>query len=175
MKMLKKDVRVVWVIAAAAVLLATGCTSTKSKDPTAAPAAAAPAAATPTALNPTPMPPAMAGKDMMLTGAQEVPANPSTASGKSMIMIGADHMVTGSIEVMGMAPTMAHIHEAAKGMNGPVIVPLVKTGENMFAPAPGAKLTDAQYESYKAGKLYLNVHSATYPGGEVRMQIWPAK
>jgi len=35
----------------------------------------------------------------------------------------------------------------------------------------GAKLTEAQYESYKAGKLYVNVHSAANPGGEIRGQI----
>lgn len=173
MKTSKKDVRVLW-IAAAAVLLATGCSSMNAKDPT----ATAPDKPTATAIAPTPMPAATPDpmmSTMMLTGAQEVPANPSTASGKSMIMIGADHAVTGTVQVMGMTPTMAHIHEAAKGANGPVIVPFVKTGENTFGPAPGAKLTDAQYESYKAGKLYINVHSATYPGGEVRMQMWPAK
>jgi hypothetical protein len=52
-----------------------------------------------------------------------------------------------------------------------VIVPFTKTGDNTFASADGAKLTDAQYESYKAGKLYVNVHSAANPGGEVRGQI----
>ncbi|HEU4374071.1 MAG TPA: CHRD domain-containing protein [Telluria sp.] len=174
MKTSKKDVRVLWLAATAALLLATGCQSMKAKDP----AATAPDKPTATAINPTPMPaatPAPMMSAMMLTGAQEVPANPSTASGKSTIMIGADHSVTGTVQVMGMTPTMAHIHEAVKGSNGPVIVPFVKMGENTFGPAPGAKLTDAQYESYKAGKLYINVHSATYPGGEIRMQMWPAK
>ena len=170
MKTSKKDVRVLWIAAVASVLLVTGCSSMNSKDPT----ATAPDKPTATAINPTPMPAAMASS-MMLTGAEEVPPNPTNASGKSMIMIGADHSVSGSIQVMGMTPTMAHIHEAVKGANGPVIVPFVKTGENTFGPAVGAKLTDAQYASYKAGKLYINVHSATYPGGEVRMQIWPAK
>ena len=33
------------------------------------------------------------------------------------------------------------------------------------------KPTDAQYESFKAGNLYVNVHSAAYPGGEVRGQL----
>lgn len=174
MKTSKKDVRVVWVAAVAALLMATGCASTKSTDAS----APAPAAKTPTAIAPTPMPaatPAAMPSAMTLSAAQEVPPNPSTASGKSTIMVGPDKMVTGSIEVMGMTPTMAHIHEAAKGSNGPVIVPFVKSGENAFAPGPGAKLTDAQYASYQAGKLYINVHSSTYPGGEIRMQLWPAK
>jgi hypothetical protein len=52
-----------------------------------------------------------------------------------------------------------------------VIVPFTKISDNVFVAPDGAKLTDAQYESYKAGKLYVNVHSAKYPGGEVRAQI----
>lgn len=174
MKTLKKDVRIVWIAAVAAVLMTSGCASTTPQ------ASSTPAAKTPTAIAPTPAPVAApaampAAAPMTLSAAQEVPPNPSTASGKSTIMIAADKMVTGSIQVTGMAPTMAHIHEAAKGSNGPVIVPFVKSGENTFAPAPGARLTDAQYASYLAGKLYINVHSATYPGGEIRLQLSPAK
>lgn len=156
----KKDVRVVWIAAAAALFMGSAAAAS-----TAADAADAPASAMATMQTPA----------TTLSGAQEVPANPSAASGKSTIAIGTDKMVTGSIEVTGMTPTMAHIHEAAKGANGPVIVPFLKTGEHTFAPAPGAKLTDAQYASYLAGKLYVNAHSAAYPAGEIRLQLWPAK
>lgn len=178
MTRLKKDVPLAG-IAAVAALLITGCASTTSN-----PSAAAPVAHTPTAIAPTPTPAAAASSPqtamptaaaMMLTGTQEVPPNPSIASGRSTVMVGPDKMVTGMIVVSGMTPTMAHIHEASKGVNGPVIVPFVKSGENTFAPAPGAKLTDAQYASYQAGKLYLNVHSSTYPGGEIRLQMAPGQ
>ena len=181
MKMLKKDVRFAGIAAVAALLIASGCASTTSNAQNDA-GAAAPVAKTPTAIAPTPTPTAAASampspstSAMTLTGAQEVPPNSSSASGRSTIMVAPDKMVTGAIEVSGMSATMAHIHEASKGTNGPVILPFVKSGENTFTPAPGAKLTDAQYASYLAGKLYLNVHSSTYPGGEVRLQLVPAK
>ena len=187
MKMLKKDVRFAGIAAVAALFIVSGCASTTSNAKNDA-GAAAPVARTPTAIEPTPTPTAAASAmpsasasasastmTLTLTGAQEVPPNPSSASGRNTIMVAADKMVTGAIEVSGMTATMAHIHEASKGTNGPVILPFVKSGENTFAPAPGAKLTDAQYASYLAGKLYLNVHSSTYPGGEVRLQLAPAK
>jgi hypothetical protein len=62
---------------------------------------------------------------------------------------------------------------AAAGKNGPVIVPLAKSGEGTWSVPAGAKLTDAQYEAYKAGELYVNVHSAENKGGEIRGQLKP--
>ena len=40
-------------------------------------------------------------------------------------------------------------------------------------PSFAAKLTDAQHDAFKAGKLYVNVHSAANKGGEVRGQLNP--
>ena len=71
----------------------------------------------------------------------------------------------------GMTATAAHIHEGATGSNGPVIVPFTKTGDNTFEAPAGAKFTDAQCASYKAGRTYVNVHSAAHPGGEIRAQL----
>ena len=110
---------------------------------------------------------------LSLTGAQQVPALTTSASGSGTITVGADKSVSGSITTSGVAATAAHIHEGAMGVNGPVIVPLTKTSDNVWSVAPGAKLTDAQYESYKAGKLYVNVHSAANKGGEIRAQLKP--
>lgn len=117
------------------------------------------------------MSPMMGGQKIALDGASEVPAVATTATGTATVNIKADRSVTASVTVSGMTATASHIHEAAAGANGPVIVPFVKTGDNTFAAADGAKLTEAQYESYKAGKLYVNVHSAKNPGGEVRGQL----
>ncbi len=113
----------------------------------------------------------MMAQQITLSGANEVPPVATTAAGTAMITVGADRSVKASVTVSGMTPTASHIHEGAAGANGPVIVPFAKTGDNTFAAADGAKLTDAQYASYKAGNLYVNVHSAKNPGGEIRAQI----
>jgi hypothetical protein len=106
-----------------------------------------------------------------LSGTQEVPPTTTGASGTGKVTVSADRDVTANITVTGMTATAAHIHEAAPGANGPVVVPFTKTGDNQFSAPAGAKLTEAQYASYKAGKLYVNVHSAKNPGGEVRGQL----
>ena len=114
-------------------------------------------------------------KDMtvQLSGDQEVPPVSTSASGTGTISIGADKSVSGSIMVKGINATAAHIHEAAKGKNGPVIVPLTKSGDSTFSVAPGAKLTDAQMQALESGDLYVNVHSAAHPNGEIRAQLAP--
>jgi hypothetical protein len=111
------------------------------------------------------------GQKVALTGDSEVPAVATTATGTATVDIRPDRSVKVLVVVSGMTATASHIHEAAVGANGPVIVPFTKTGDNTFASADGAKLTEAQYESYKAGKLYVNVHSAKNPGGEIRGQL----
>ena len=112
-------------------------------------------------------------QSVALSGANEVPAVTSEAAGTGTVTINADRTVAASITVTGMNATASHIHEAAAGANGPVIVPFTKTGDNAFAAPAGAVLTESQYASYKAGKLYVNVHSAAYPGGEIRAQLKP--
>ncbi len=75
----------------------------------------------------------------------------TAATGSGTITVGEDKSVSGSVTTSGVAGVAAHIHEAAAGKNGPVIVPMTKTGDNTWTVAAGAKFTDAQYESFKAG------------------------
>ena len=64
-----------------------------------------------------------------LSGANEVPPVTTSAAGSGTITVGDDGAVSGSVMTTGVAGTAAHIHEAAAGKNGPVIVPLTKDGE----------------------------------------------
>jgi hypothetical protein len=109
---------------------------------------------------------------LALTGAQEVPPVQTMASGQSTVTIADDKSVSGSITTSGVVGTMAHVHiSKAVGTNGPVIVPLTKTADNVFTVPDGAKISDDQYAAYKAGLLYVNVHSAANPGGEIRANL----
>lgn len=118
---------------------------------------------------------AASAKDVMvsLSGDQEVPAVTSNAKATGKITIADDKSVSGSIKTTGIAGMAAHIHEAAPGKNGPPIITLEKKGDSEWAVPAGAKLTDAQYESFKAGNLYVNVHSAEHKSGEIRTQLKP--
>jgi hypothetical protein len=113
------------------------------------------------------------GIKVTLSGDQEVPAVSTSASATGTVMVSSDKSVSGAISVSGIEPTAAHIHGGARGQNGPVIIPLTKTSDNTWSVREGAKLTDAQYKSYLAGNLYINVHSAAHKGGEIRAQLNP--
>jgi hypothetical protein len=108
-----------------------------------------------------------------LTGDQEVPAVTTQAKGAGKITIAADKSVSGSVKTTGVAGIMAHIHLAPVGKNGPPIITLEKKGDDEWAVPAGAKLSDAQYDSFKAGDLYVNVHSAEHRSGEIRTQLKP--
>jgi hypothetical protein len=111
--------------------------------------------------------------DLKLTGDAEVPPVKTSASGAGTITVAPDGAVSGSIKVTGVDATAAHIHMAASGKNGPVIVPLTKGSDGTFSVPAGAKLTGDQMKAYKAGELYVNVHSEAHKGGEIRAQLAP--
>jgi len=121
------------------------------------------------------MPDWMPGSGAMkvsLTGAEEVPAASTQAKGSGSFRVAEDGTVSGSVTTEGVQGTMAHIHQGAKGQNGPVIIPLTKSGDTYTVPE-GRKLTPAQMDALKAGNLYVNVHSDRYKGGEIRAQLQP--
>lgn len=111
------------------------------------------------------------GEHVMLSGANEVPAVQTSASANGHVTVNSDRTVKVHLKVSGMNPTAAHIHMGAAGANGPVIVPLEKKGDSEFVSKPDAKFTEEQYEAYKAGRTYVNVHSDAHKPGEIRAQL----
>ena len=110
---------------------------------------------------------------LSLSGANEVPPVQTEARGSGSIVVNPDMSVSGSFTTAGMAGMAAHIHQGALGANGPVLITLTKSGDNGWEVPAGAKLTEAQYAAYKAGALYINVHSAEHKPGEIRGQLTP--
>lgn len=116
---------------------------------------------------------ASADGKVTLSGGEEVPAVTTSASGTGTITIKDDKTVTGSVTTKGVEGIAAHIHIAPVGKNGPPVITLTKKGDNEWAVPEGSKLNDEQYAAYKAGNLYVNVHSAANKSGEIRAQLKP--
>ena len=80
---------------------------------------------------------------------------------------------------LGSGATQAHVHLGAVGFNGPSVFTLTSappfngTKTSGITP-PGANkfvLTPAQEADLFAGLYYVNIHTVSYPAGEVRGQI----
>jgi hypothetical protein len=116
---------------------------------------------------------APSGSNVILNGNQEVPPVSTAATGSGTIRVLMDRSVSGSVMTSGVAGTVAHIHLGAPGQNGPVIIPLNRTADNTWSVPASIRLNDNQYEAFRLGNLYVNVHSAANPGGEIRGQLTP--
>jgi CHRD domain len=107
----------------------------------------------------------------LLVGANEVPPNTSTATGRGRAELNPNTLdITCVVTTTGITGSAAHLHLAAAGVNGPIIVPFTEGPVGTWSCPAGAKLTQAQAVAFAAGGTYFNVHSTALPGGEIRAQ-----
>ena len=130
-----------------------------------------------------------------LSGAEEVPAVATQATGTAVFTISGNQIVY-TVNTTGLAnPVVSHIHVAADGVNGPVRlnlcgtgapVPACGTGEGVLVTGSNGTTLDITFDelvtAMRAGQTYVNVHTDdgigqpnTGPGdmasGEIRGQI----
>jgi uncharacterized repeat protein (TIGR01451 family) len=106
-----------------------------------------------------------------LNGAQEVPPNNSSATGTATLLLSSDEKearLALNFGGLSSAQTDAHIHgPAPAGTAAGVLFPLPAGQVNDFQ----ISLTSQQVQNLKDGLLYVNVHSSTFPSGEIRGQF----
>lgn len=108
-----------------------------------------------------------------LDGAQSTPSISTTANGYAVFNV-AKHQGTVNFYVitngLSGAITSSHLHSGAVGVSGPVIQDLStyisgNTLTGSFTPSAGV------ISSMMAGNVYINIHTAANPGGEIRAQL----
>lgn len=131
-----------------------------------------------------------------LRGSNEVPAVSTRTKGGITIRFHDEHF-DGAPFVLtvkkGQDVTMAHLHCAPAGQNGPVVVTLlgeipggfdvsgrlmksdiendnINTANGATCPTPISDLGTLQTAMEK-GEIYANVHTVAHPGGEIRGQL----
>jgi len=105
-----------------------------------------------------------------MSGNVEVPKGAPSGSGTAAVSISGTSVCWSFIGLTGIdPPTAAHIHKAAAGKSGPVVVPF----GGAFKPSGCTTTTAAIAKSIVAapGSFYVNVHTAKFPAGAVRAQL----
>ncbi|MET0243486.1 MAG: CHRD domain-containing protein [Flavitalea sp.] len=116
---------------------------------------------------------------LSIAGSQEVPAKTSSASGTLDVSYNkVSKMLTFTVNYKDLtgAATGAHIHGvAARGSNAGVkydfhhLFPTTVSGT--FTNTVAVDGTSLKEDSLLSGYYYVNIHTATNPGGEIRGQI----
>jgi Cu/Zn superoxide dismutase len=116
-----------------------------------------------------------------LTGAQEVPPVMTTAYGTGNFTLDANgSQLSFDLTVSGLSGPIAgaHFHNAPNGVNGIVVRDLAASfiGNNAtgaWADTNAQALTPGLVAELLAEKIYVNVHTAANPNGEIRGQVLP--
>ncbi|MBP7148753.1 MAG: CHRD domain-containing protein [Acidobacteria bacterium] len=128
-----------------------------------------------------------------LSGSEEVPAVSTGARGRAALEIDGDTIAFDvSYENLEGDVSVAHIHLGQRGVSGSVIAFFCGGGGKPACPPAPARITgtivaadvigptaqgiapgefEEAVRALRAGLVYANVHSSTFPSGEIRGQL----
>jgi|AntAceMinimDraft_11_1070367.scaffolds.fasta_scaffold78373_1 hypothetical protein len=104
-----------------------------------------------------------------------IPRTTSSAQGAAALEYNKrTKTLTYNVTYQGLTPTVGHIHSAQPAWEtGPVRVPFANVATS---PITGSKVLSQDEENLLMfGNMYINLHSATYPAGEIRGQVMLVK
>ncbi len=110
-----------------------------------------------------------------LTGGAEVPPNSSQARGSIFASYNKNNRTLNyDVRVNSIVPSGAHFHLGDVDVAGPIIraINLIPWG-NAYRSVGVWNLTPTEANNLLANRIYVNVHSAEYPDGEIRAQLRP--
>jgi hypothetical protein len=105
-----------------------------------------------------------------MNGASESTPNSSTATGTATLIFNTTTKIfTITVTHTIAAPTNGHIHKGAIGVSGAPVFPF----SSFTSPISytSVALDATQEADLNAELYYVNIHSAAFPGGEIRGQL----
>jgi hypothetical protein len=108
----------------------------------------------------------------LLNGSQETPSVPTTARGLALLNLSShDTKLSVHVVASGLSGSItgAHLHRGDSGVSGPVVLDLLPlvNGNTINGTV---SLPDSVFADLFAGNLYVNIHTAEHPAGEIRGQ-----
>ncbi len=105
-----------------------------------------------------------------INGTQQRPnPNMSTATGRfEGDYVASSRQLTYTVTYTGLTPTSAHIHTGPPEGTGAISIPFA----SLVSPITGTfTLSATQADDLLSNRMYVNIHTAAYGGGEIRGNI----
>lgn len=106
-----------------------------------------------------------------INSSNTIPRSTSSAQGSASLEYNKrTKTLTYNVTYQGLTPIAGHIHSAEPAWEtGPVRVPFTNVGTS---PITGSKVLNQEEENLLMfGNMYINLHTAAYPAGEIRGQV----
>lgn len=114
-----------------------------------------------------------------LTGDNEVPPNQSNASAQAVLTFTGANQALINLDLNELNPqnvTAVHIHSpAVEGKVAPPTVTLFMGPQGSFTDPYAVSVTNISSDvvgHIRSGQAYINIHTAAYPDGEIRGDLW---